>query len=286
MCQQCVTDARNFGEVIPGLVLMQATRDSPHGWRVGSYGLVRSNDPDVIWDATPIPDPTNGLSDEALNLLLDDNAFAWSREADKFMQACKEQLTLTDALRIGMLCMEAGYTLNDGLLEYWLFHRMGLLLTSSTPINGFQGEYRWLSNFHPSPIVLTEYGEERVYYSVEHAYQALKATNLEDHERIRTASTPALAKKLGQSVQIREGWDRDKDAVMLRCLRLKFAPGSVVGGKLLGTGDADLIEGNTWGDSYWGQVQRGGVWVGKNMLGRLLMQVRAEIRRSSEAKSE
>lgn len=44
--------------------------------------------------------------------------------------------------------------------------------------------------------------------------------------------------------------------------------------KLLATGDAELVEGNTWGDRFWG-VCNG---VGQNWLGRLLMQVRDEIK--------
>lgn len=40
--------------------------------------------------------------------------------------------------------------------------------------------------------------------------------------------------------------------------------------KLIATGDSQLIEGNTWGDTYWG-VCRG---KGQNKLGKLLMKVR------------
>ena len=36
------------------------------------------------------------------------------------------------------------------------------------------------------------------------------------------------------------------------------------------TGDQQLIEGNNWGDRYWGQVNG----EGKNRLGELLMEVR------------
>lgn len=40
---------------------------------------------------------------------------------------------------------------------------------------------------------------------------------------------------------------------------------------LVGTGDAMLVEGNTWGDKFWG-VCRG---EGENQLGKLLMERRA-----------
>lgn len=42
---------------------------------------------------------------------------------------------------------------------------------------------------------------------------------------------------------------------------------------LLATGEAELIEGNTWGDTYWG-VCHG---VGQNHLGCLLMKIRGEL---------
>jgi N-glycosidase YbiA len=49
----------------------------------------------------------------------------------------------------------------------------------------------------------------------------------------------------------------------------------VLAAQLLSTGDAQLIEGNTWGDKIWGCVQVNGAWVGENGLGKLLMQIRS-----------
>ncbi len=43
---------------------------------------------------------------------------------------------------------------------------------------------------------------------------------------------------------------------------------------LLATGSAELIEGNDWGDDYWGRATP----QGKNHLGVVLMQVREELR--------
>ena len=42
---------------------------------------------------------------------------------------------------------------------------------------------------------------------------------------------------------------------------------------LLATGKATLVEGNSWGDTFWG-VCRG---KGKNMLGKILMRVRKRL---------
>jgi N-glycosidase YbiA len=62
--------------------------------------------------------------------------------------------------------------------------------------------------------------------------------------------------------------------VMRGLLRQKFSSGELYE-KLLATGDALLVEGNSWGDRYWGQVQG----TGENHLGKLLMQVRKELKR-------
>jgi ribA/ribD-fused uncharacterized protein len=94
----------------------------------------------------------------------------------------------------------------------------------------------------------------------------------ETKESIRVAPTAAIAKKLGQSCKLIGDWEDLKIVIMRELLFLKFALPSLRA-SLLETGDADLIEGNTWGDTFWG-VCRGR---GQNWLGKLLMEVRAEI---------
>lgn len=100
----------------------------------------------------------------------------------------------------------------------------------------------------------------------------MKATNEEDHEKIRNAGTPGQAKKLGNSIQLRGDWDAVKDGVMLTALKLKFKVGTPLYHKLLETKPCRLYEGNTWGDRYWGTDPSGKH--GKNMLGILLMRIR------------
>jgi len=50
---------------------------------------------------------------------------------------------------------------------------------------------------------------------------------------------------------------------------------------LLDTGDQELVEGNTWNDTFWG-VCRG---EGQNNLGKILMKVRMELRQQSDKPS-
>lgn len=141
----------------------------------------------------------------------------------------------------------------------------------SQAINEFKGQYRFLSNFY----MVTCYYESEPYRSSEHAYMAAKTEDLKLREQIAVCPTPAEAKKMGRSIQLRAGWDQMKYAVMLDILRSKFS-GHAMQALLLGTGDAELIEGNWWGDKIWGVCLKTNQ--GQNLLGKALMQVRAEIK--------
>ena len=151
----------------------------------------------------------------------------------------------------------------------------GDLPTSSTPrIDRFAGDYRFLSSFFPCEVT-TDAG--MTYASVEHAYQAAKATTEEERLAIAAASSPKKAKHRGAKLTLPPDWHSRKVEVMRSLLRLKFAPGRELAAKLVATGDAELIEGNDWGDEFWGQCNG----VGENHLGRLLMETRARLRASS-----
>jgi ribA/ribD-fused uncharacterized protein len=136
-------------------------------------------------------------------------------------------------------------------------------------IDSFQGEYRWLSNFWFSPI---EYSGDR-FDTVEHGYQAAKAAEPLDYFRIAHAKTPGEAKRLGKYCILRSDWEQVKDKIMEDLVREKFKIPELRE-KLLATGDAELIEGNTWNDTYWGRCNG----IGKNKLGQILMKIRDEIK--------
>jgi len=138
------------------------------------------------------------------------------------------------------------------------------------PIDSFSGDFRWLSNFAEAPVVLD--GVE--YPTTEHAYQAAKTTDCAERDAILRCATPGRAKRMGQEITMRWDWDDVKEAVMLDLTRQKYTLPEYRKW-LLATGDREIVEGNTWGDTFWG-VCNG---VGENKLGRILMQVRDEIRR-------
>ncbi|MDX1472845.1 MAG: NADAR family protein [Reinekea sp.] len=140
-------------------------------------------------------------------------------------------------------------------------------------IDRFQGKYYWLSNFYPSPI---DY-KGIIYPTVENAYQRAKLAK--NHVTVHDFAllTPNEAKRLGRELDLRPDWDDVKYDVMLECCCLKFQTHNDLAKRLLATKDAELIEGNHWGDIYWG-VCRG---IGENNLGKILMSIREDLRENS-----
>jgi len=136
-------------------------------------------------------------------------------------------------------------------------------------INEFRGKYFFLSNFYESDIIY----EGIIYKNNEAAFQAQKITDYREQEQFWFAS-PSEAKILGRKVKIRKDWEQVKDEIMENIVRAKFTQNPELKEKLLATGNEELIEGNNWGDTYWG-VCKGR---GQNKLGNILMKVREEFR--------
>jgi hypothetical protein len=136
----------------------------------------------------------------------------------------------------------------------------------------FFNGYRWLSNFYLAPIVI----QGITYTSSEAAYQAAKTTDLEIRHQIAVMS-PSQAKRYGSGkrsqLKLRPDWEDIKVDAMKYIVRQKFIQHPNLAKKLIKTGSRELIEGNTWGDTFWG-VCNG---VGKNMLGIILMEIRTEL---------
>lgn len=141
-------------------------------------------------------------------------------------------------------------------------------------IDCFDGDYAFLSNFYEYPFQLNG----TTYKTAEHAFQAMKATIKADYDLIVNAETPGRAKRLGKKIQLRPDWEEVKYCIMQDILRVKFASPEL-GQMLLDTGDATLIEGNTWHDNLWGNCTcpRCADKVGKNWLGNILMGVRQDL---------
>jgi ribA/ribD-fused uncharacterized protein len=131
-------------------------------------------------------------------------------------------------------------------------------------IRGFKGEYRWLSNFWPVEVELND----MAFPTVENAYQAAKFSIGE--RKPFQKMTPLQAKKRGRLVELRSDWEDIKMDVMLGLLEQKFMCNSEMRDRLLDTGDALIVEDNTWGDRFWGVCDG----EGENHLGRIIMSIR------------
>jgi ribA/ribD-fused uncharacterized protein len=146
-------------------------------------------------------------------------------------------------------------------------------------ITAFQGQYEFLSNFHEAPMEIKVLGNRMRFPSSEAAYQALKHRAMDRPEseqidyvmRCIRAKTPGLSKKVGRSVTMDvKKWDSIKDNAMREVVFAKFLDNADLCGLLLQTGATLLVEGNTWGDTYWGRCEGKGL----NRLGSILMEVR------------
>lgn len=137
-------------------------------------------------------------------------------------------------------------------------------------------EYGFLSNFYPCTI---EYGEGRgIYKSSEHLYQSQKVSGVANRMKVITASTPAKAKQLANTLPRVPDWGQRKIRAMKRALWYKFKQPRLRKW-LLATGDAELVEMVYWCDHFWGVCHcthcHG---KGENNLGKLLMKLRQKLR--------
>lgn len=139
-------------------------------------------------------------------------------------------------------------------------------------IDSFRGKYYFLSYFFPAPIIY----DGLIYQNNEAAFQAQKTLEKTDR-KVFTQLAPAEAKRRGRHVRLRDDWEEIKDGIMEEIVRAKFSQNPRLKAELLATGEAQLIEGNTWNDRYWGVDVRSGI--GKNHLGIILMKVRSELKK-------
>ena len=130
-------------------------------------------------------------------------------------------------------------------------------------IDKLQGTY--LSNFWECKI---EYGGI-VFRNAESAFQAQKCA--EGFMQVAFINlSGAQAKALGKKVKIIPEWNEDRLYYMTEILERKFEQNPDLAKQLVATGNEEIVEGNWWGDTYWG-VCNG---IGENHLGKILMWIR------------
>ncbi|GAB4202929.1 MAG: NADAR family protein [Coleofasciculaceae cyanobacterium] len=135
--------------------------------------------------------------------------------------------------------------------------------------------YGCFSNFSPHPIEV----DGLDWQTVEHYYQAQKFVATENErliQVIRDAQTPMEAAQIGRdrTLKLRCDWEEVKQQVMWQGVLTKFLTHTDIQAILLDTGDRLIVEDSPT-DYYWGCGQDK---TGQNQLGKILMNVRQEIR--------
>jgi ribA/ribD-fused uncharacterized protein len=112
--------------------------------------------------------------------------------------------------------------------------------------------------------------------TTEHYFQAQKFAGTEYFHQVRLAETPRIAADLGRnrSFPLRKDWEQVKDDVMRKAVLKKIESFEEIRSLLISTGDEEIIEDSPI-DYYWGCGSNG---TGKNMLGKILMEVREKVK--------
>lgn len=134
-----------------------------------------------------------------------------------------------------------------------------------------EDEYGDFSNFARYPIRL----KGKTWPTSEHYFQAMKFIDPIQQQKIRQATTPMEAARMGRDrkQKLRRDWESVKDQVMYEAVQEKFVQHPELAEQLLATQNAKIVE-HTEQDSYWGD---GGDGSGKNKLGQILMRVRTKL---------
>ena len=132
----------------------------------------------------------------------------------------------------------------------------------------FEGMWDFLSNFYPAPVTL----DGQLYPSVEHAYQAAKVEPLQRDYFL--TCTAGQAKRKNKGVALPAQWHSTKLTLMAMLVEQKFTYPDLRA-KLITTQQAELFEGNWWGDKFWGVDSLTGE--GNNHLGKILMKIRTRL---------
>lgn len=134
-----------------------------------------------------------------------------------------------------------------------------------------EGEWGWLANFSEHPICI----DGSTWQTVEHYFQAQKFIDSRLRLIVQNQPTAAAAKHFAKqnATSRRSDWLLVRDEVMFRGIRAKFLQHEDLRDKLLGTTPAIIVE-DCDDDLYWCGGRRN---AGKNRMGELLMQLRAEL---------
>ena len=129
----------------------------------------------------------------------------------------------------------------------------------------FKNIYYFLSNMYPCEITIDIHGKQQTFSCVESAFQAFKCPQ-------RSFEFVGLngyqAKKRGRKVELRNDWNDIKVSLMEELIRQKFSNPELL--NKLKAIEGEIVETNSWGDTFWGMCRGRG----QNVLGKILMKIR------------
>jgi hypothetical protein len=133
-------------------------------------------------------------------------------------------------------------------------------------------QYGCFSNFSPHGFKF----DGLYWYTSEHYFQAQKFVGTPHAEQIRLVKAPKEAARMGRerTRPLRQDWEKVKDDIMRKAVLGKFKTHADIRDILLSTSNEEIVE-NSPIDFYWGCGSDGS---GKNMLGKILMEVREILR--------
>ena len=157
-----------------------------------------------------------------------------------------------------------------------IIYKIKLCEECNNEIRSFEGDYNFLSNFYNCHV----HWKGLNFCNSESAFQSAKSKNL--GVRMQFCELNASeSKKLGKTIPLRKDWEDIKLSIMKEIVMSKFLENEELTNKLLQTGDKKLIEGNYWHDNYWGDCNcdKCKNIKGENHLGKILMEVRKELKK-------
>ena len=142
-------------------------------------------------------------------------------------------------------------------------------------------EHFILSNMFP---VLLEY-KGMTFYGVDHLFHYLLYYQHPDIQK----DIMKKAKGICGNYKAKQISEKNKELIsditpsqqrnlLKKCMQLKFQQSQHCRDYLLSTENKQLVEFAFWGDTYWGCVLRDGKYEGENQTGKILMEIRDELR--------
>lgn len=143
--------------------------------------------------------------------------------------------------------------------------------------------YGWLGNMSPHPVIYND----KEWRTTEALFQALRFSDENIQEAIRSEKSPMSAKLKAKSMAdkmiIKQLSSEDVENMKL-CIRLKIEQHPSLKNELIFTDNLRIYEdvsnrGDGGSNLFWGAKLYDGFWVGQNVLGKLWMELREQIKK-------